>query len=62
MTNVLIPTFTERTLCFAILLGTFTLTKRATCSRSAIRGLTLRTVLIRIGGRRGERMRWWETS
>lgn len=62
MTNVLIPTFTECTLRFAILLGTFTLTKRAACSRSAIRRLTLRTLLIRIRGRRGERMRWWETS
>lgn len=63
--NVLISTFTERTLRFAILFGTFTLTKRAGCSRrccsSAIRRLCLRTVLNGIRGRRGQRMRWWET-
>ena len=59
--NVLISTFTERTLRFAILFGTFTLTKRAACSRSAIRGLSLR-MFINIRGRRGQRMRWWETS
>ena len=62
--NVLIPTFTECTLRFAILFGTFTLTKRTSCSRrcciSAIRGL--RMVLKRIWVRRGERMRWWETG
>ena len=50
--NVLISTFTERTLRFAILFGTFTLTKRAACSRSAIRGLSLR-MFFNIRGRGG---------
>jgi len=64
---MLIPTFTERALRLAVLLGTFTLTKCAGCSRCTrsctVRRLSLRTlVLTRVSRRRGRKWMWREAG